>query len=79
MLREVERKILGVLDEVGGFVVKDIRKRAKICFGSNAHQESGAIRAWLMDLHRAGLVEQIDEQKPAAWRRTAAGTAALND
>ena len=71
-----EREILEFLAEDGGFITRDVARHVTF-FGHNARTHSGAVRSWLMGLKRRGLVDFLDEQKPAAWVRTAAGTAAL--
>jgi hypothetical protein len=47
-------------------------------FGSNMHQHSGAVRAWLNEMLKAGLVRHFDDEKPVAWSITTKGRAALD-
>lgn len=76
-LRSREQEILGLLNEDGGFTTGRIAKQVTKS-GSNAHQHSGAVRAWLMNLKKRGLVDYLDDQKPVCWKRTPKGTAAIN-
>lgn len=71
-----EREILEALAEDGGFITKDVAKQVTF-FGHNARTHSGAVRSWLSGLKRRGFVDLLDDQKPAAWKRTPAGTAAI--
>jgi hypothetical protein len=75
-LSSYEREILESLAEDGGFITKDVARHVTF-FGHNARTHSGAVRSWLAGLKKRGLVDLIDDQKPAAWKRTAAGTAAI--
>lgn len=77
MTNTLHPEILSALDEVGWSSVKELRKMVKINYDCNAHQESGAIRAWLIDMRKDGLVEANDDRQPHLWRRTVAGTTAL--
>lgn len=77
MLRDNQRKILSVLSPECGVTTEWVRKRTGITFGLNAHQTSGAIRSWLMEMKRSGLVDFLDDQKPVCWKITDAGRAAL--
>lgn len=77
MITSTQQKLLGALDNVGWVDVGTIRRAAKIGFGGNARQESGAIRSWLVQMQRDGLVEMNDDRPPQIWRRTTAGDAAL--
>jgi len=56
-------------DGPGAFTTKDIAERVPR-FGSNVHQQSGAVRSWLMVLEKRGLVKRLDDQKPVCWLRT---------
>lgn len=76
-LSEREHEILEALAEDGGFITKDVARHVTM-FGHSAHTHSGAVRSWLVDLRKRGLVDLIDDQKPAAWKRTPAGTAAIS-
>lgn len=70
--------LLKALSEDGGFTTGHVAERAGINFGGlNRRMRSGAVRSWLMNLKRAGLVDFLDGEKPVCWIRTAAGTAAL--
>lgn len=73
-----ETEVLRVLDEDGGFLTKDVAARLSLVGYESGHQRSGAVRAWLLDLRSRGFVVELDDQKPVCWKRTPAGTAALN-
>lgn len=77
-LSTYEREILDQLNEVAGFTTGRIAKGVKM-FGTNMHQHSGAVRSWLVDLKKRGLVDFLDDQKPVCWKRTPAGTAAIQE
>jgi hypothetical protein len=65
-----EKAILGFLDENSGFITRDLTSKAKI----SSSQETRRI---VLILKSAGLIKELDDQKPVAWCRTAAGTKAL--
>lgn len=71
-----EREILETLSEDAGFVTGRVAQGVTM-FGHNARTHSGAVRSWLMGLKKRGLVDYLDEQKPVCWKRTPAGTLAL--
>ena len=71
-----EREILECLSETGGFLTRRVAQNVRF-FGINKHQHSGAVRAWLMNLKKRGLVDYLDDQKPVCWKRTQAGSKAL--
>ena len=65
-----EKAILELLDENSGFITKDLTSKAKI-------SSSRETRRIVLVLKNAGLIKELDDQKPVAWCRTAAGTKAL--
>lgn len=69
------RRILGVLGECDGSTSGRI---ASELGNVNLRSESQIIRFKLLDLEKAGYVSRLDDQKPVLWRRTPAGTEALN-
>lgn len=78
-MRESEIAILRALDESGGFTIRDISRNTsqwRYC-NFNMHARSGAIKSELIDMSKRGLVARLDDLKPVAWVRTAAGTKAL--
>lgn len=64
-------KILAVLDTDGGFTTGDVAKRVTPIFGHNKRTHSHAIRSWLCDLQKRGLVKTLDDQKPVCWVKCA--------
>lgn len=78
-LSNYEVKILATLDEQGGFLTRRVAEKIEPMFGHNNRTHSGAVRSWLLDLKNKGLVAYLDNQKPVCWRRTPAGTAALQE
>lgn len=73
-----DRGILIALDEDGGFSVKHLANRVGR-WSLNNRRNSGVLANYLRDLERRGLVAKLDDQRPIAWKRTAAGTEALED
>jgi hypothetical protein len=81
MLTSTTSELLTVLSEDGGFTtgrVSELAKNIGYC-ASNNRQRSGAVRAWLMELKQQGLVDFLDDQKPVCWKRTPAGSRALDE
>lgn len=78
MLHDHDRKILAVLDERGAFTSGQVSSAA-FPGARSRRQTSGAVRSWLDDLKRRGLVAKADDQKPVCWIRTPAGTVALSE
>lgn len=66
-LSEYDKKILDALDTVGGFTTGGVARRVTPKFGNNNRQHSGAIRSWLVNLEKNGLVKRMDNQKPVCW------------
>jgi hypothetical protein len=80
MLTSTTAALLKVLSEDGGFTTGRVSELAQnISYGGNNRQRSGAIRAWLMELKQQGLVVFLDDQKPICWKRTQAGSRALDE
>lgn len=79
MLTSTTRALLEVLDEGCGLMTGQVSRRAKFSYGGNARMRSGAVRSWLNNLKAEGLVDLLDDQKPVCWKRTPAGTRALNN
>jgi hypothetical protein len=77
MLDNIDRKILEVLAEDGGFVALAVARRANLMSGCNGRQQSGAAQSWLKSLEGRGFVAKMDDLKPICWIRTPAGTAAM--
>ena len=65
------QQILDALDVVGGFTTGQIAKKVKPMFGTNNRQHSGAIRSWLIELERKGLVRRLDDKLPTCWIKVA--------
>ncbi len=81
MLTSTTAELLTVLSEDGGFTtgrVSELAKNIGYC-ASNNRQRSSAVRAWLVELRQQGMVDNLDDQKPVCWKRTPAGTAALEE
>ena len=68
---EYHQKILAVLDTRGGFTTGDVAARVAPMFGHNRRTHSGAVRQWLLELKSAGLVCELDAQKPVCWIKSA--------
>ncbi|WP_175693959.1 hypothetical protein [Burkholderia ambifaria] len=66
-LTEYDRKILAVLDTDGGFTTTEVARRVEPTFGGSRHTHAGAIRSWLVQLERRGLVKRLDDEKPVCW------------
>lgn len=80
MLTSTNAELLKVLDEDAGLLTGEVSHRAQVTYCSfNKRQRSGAVRSWLVNMMKDGLVEFLDDKKPVAWKRTAAGTAALKE
>ena len=62
-----EQQILSILDVQGGFTTGNVAKKVTPRFGRNGHQHIGAVRSWLIDLEKKGLVKRMDDQKPVCW------------
>lgn len=45
-------------------------ERVAPMFGHNRQMHSAAIRQWLLELMAAGLVREMDDQKPVCWVKT---------
>lgn len=76
-LSTYEQKILSALDTQGGYTTGDVAGKVHPQFGSNKRQHSGAVRSWLINLEKRGLVRKLDEQKPVCWVKTSTGENAL--
>lgn len=76
-----DRAILACLSETGGFLtarVATLMRERGIGLGTHSPRiQSAHIRQDLLRLKRAGLVTEMDGDKPVCWIRTKAGTAAL--
>ena len=66
-LNSYHKKILARLDTHGGFTTGQIAKQVTPMFGHNRRTHSAAVRAWLLELKAAGLVCEMDNQKPVCW------------
>lgn len=75
-LDAAERDILLALSEREGTGVRDMPDFLPPKFGPRAHWSQWA-SSRLRRLEKAGLVARMDAEKPIAWVRTAAGTAAV--
>lgn len=71
-----ERQILQALSEREGWGILGMRECFPRDFGPRAHWSQWA-SSRLRQLEKAGLVARMDAEKPIAWVRTAAGTAAV--
>lgn len=69
-LTDWHRKILAELDAQGGFTTGQVAARVSPVFGHNRRTHSGAVRGWLLELKAAGLVREMDDQKPVCWVKT---------
>ncbi len=76
-MSKYDHKILAALDTFGGYTTSDVAAKVQPQFGSNKRQHSGAVRLWLVDLERRGLVRKLDDQKPVCWVKTSEGEKAL--
>lgn len=66
-LSDYDRKILIVLDTVGGYTTSDVADRVWPEFGGSRRTHSAAVRSWLLDLEKKGLVKRLDDEKPVCW------------
>ena len=79
-LRGRQRAILECLSLNAGLTTARVSKailKELSMFGVNMHQHSGATRSWLNELHKAGMVRHLDNEKPVCWCLTEDGAAAL--
>jgi hypothetical protein len=76
-MNEYDQKILAVLDTMGGFTTAQVAVKMQQQFGGNKRQHSSAVRSWMVDLERRGLVRKLDDQKPDCWVKTSEGEEAL--
>lgn len=76
-LGQYERPILEALAEDGGFTTGHIAATFRSPFNRSKREHSSDVRAWLLAMKNHGLVALMDDNKPAAWIRTRAGTNAL--
>jgi hypothetical protein len=72
-------KILAALAGPGGFMTGQVAERVTPMFGSNKRQHTGAIRSWLLELKAAGLVREMDDQKPVVWCAVTAPVHSTNE
>lgn len=75
-LDATERDILLALSEREGWGIRQISECLPSDFGPRAHWSQWA-SSRLRRLEKAGLVARMNGEKPIAWVRTAAGTAAV--
>ena len=69
-------EVLRVLSEESGLLTGRVAKRVGV-EASGARKNSALIRQRLLYLQRIGLVDELDPHKPTLWRRTSAGTKAI--
>lgn len=67
-LTEYDKKVLAALDGPGALLTRDVAARVRPMAGLNQHQHSGAVRSWLLQLEKQGLVRRLDDQKPVCWQ-----------
>lgn len=67
-LTEYDKKVLAALDGPGALLTRDVAARVSPMFGLNQYQHSGAVRSFLLQLEKQGLVRRLDDQKPVCWR-----------
>ncbi|HCT05865.1 MAG TPA: hypothetical protein DIW86_10930 [Pseudomonas sp.] len=67
-LSEYDRKVLAALAGPGALLTRDVAARVCPRFGTSQHQHSGAVRAWLLQLEKQGLVRRLDAEKPVCWQ-----------
>lgn len=67
---DCQQKILDALDTLGGFTTGQVAERVSPMFGHNKSTHSRAIRQQLLALKDAGLVREMDDQKPVCWIKT---------
>ncbi|MGA3983458.1 hypothetical protein ACI2TD_18040 [Ralstonia nicotianae] len=66
-LSEFDKKVLAVLDTIGGYTTAEVMKRVTPVFADNRRMHSAAVRSWLVQLERKGLVRRLDDLKPVCW------------
>ena len=71
-----ERGILLALSETTGWGIREMRDCCLSDRGPRAHWSQWA-SSRLRRLEKAGLVARMDDEKPIAWLRTKAGSAAV--
>lgn len=76
-LGQYERAILLALDEDGGFTTGHIAATFASPFNRTKREHSSDVRAWLDQMRKENLVALLDDERPAAWVRTRAGSFAL--
>lgn len=74
-LGQYELAILSALHEDGGFTTGQIAATFASPFNRTKREHSSDVRAWLDKMKMDGLVDLMDNQKPAAWIKTPAGAA----
>ena len=76
-LRKEQRIILSSVDEDTGWTTGQVAKRSKAFEALGGRIASAWVRNDLLEMKAAGLVQEMDGQKPVCWVRTRAGTEAL--
>jgi hypothetical protein len=76
-LRKEQRIILASLDEDDGWTTGQIAKKSKAFERLGGRIASSWVRNDLLKMKAAGLVREMDDQKPVCWVRTKAGTEVL--
>ncbi len=67
--------ILDLLDERGGYVTGQIAQKLDPgSYAADARRTTRRVRNQLLRLQSSGLVAYLDNEKPACWVRTKAGT-----
>lgn len=72
----IERDILLALSETEGWRIREMSEHLPQDFGPRAHWSQWA-SSRLRRLEKAGLTARLDGERPIAWVRTPAGTAAV--
>lgn len=67
---EYEKKILSLLDDVGGYTTGIVADIVGPRFGHSKRAHSAFIRGKLLDLEKRGVVTRMDEGKPVCWMLT---------
>jgi predicted transcriptional regulator len=79
-LSAVDKSILSVLDETGGFTTRQVAQKVDPDgYRRNARIRAGTFRSFLMRLKKKNLVACLDEGKPVCWVRTSVGTAVYQE
>lgn len=78
MITSITAPLLKTLSKEAGLTTGWVSKMASIRYCDDSpRRRSAAIRAWLVELQKQGLVTTLDDEKPICWKLTAEGKTQL--